>query len=59
MARTKRGAQPQCRWTYDEDGNWETDCGQVFVLEDGTPSDNLMRFCCYCGSALRQIKAAK
>ena len=49
------GASPSkpCGWQYDESGEyWETDCGEAFVLLDGTPADNGMRFCCYCGKRL-------
>lgn len=41
-----------CVWTEDADGAWETECGHVFEVMTGTPSENDMRFCCYCGGAL-------
>jgi len=41
-----------CAWTEDEDGNWHTGCGQVFNLCMGTPDENKLRFCPYCGKAL-------
>jgi hypothetical protein len=41
-----------CDWHEDEDGNWETSCHGVFLLSDGTPSQNKMAFCCYCGKKL-------
>jgi hypothetical protein len=37
-----------CHWTEDE-GMWATSCGNAFMLNDGTPTDNNMKFCCYCG----------
>jgi len=37
-------------WDY-----WETSCGESFYLEDGTPRDNNMRFCPYCGRRLEQM----
>jgi len=41
----------ECEWS--EVGEmWETTCGHAFVLNDGTPSENEMRFCCYCGGEL-------
>ncbi len=43
-----------CEWSQDEDGNWATDCGNAFVLNDGTPLANKMFFCCYCGLVLAQ-----
>lgn len=41
-----------CGWAHDEDGIWQTDCGEAFVLMDGTPEENDFRFCCYCGKNL-------
>lgn len=41
-----------CTWTENVDGNWETSCGEMFVFEDGTPSENGMKYCCYCGCVL-------
>lgn len=34
---------------------WETSCGNIFLLEDGTPADNKMKFCCYCGKPLKEL----
>lgn len=47
--------QPQiCNWHQEDDeyGTWEGDCGSSFNLNEGTPSDNQMKFCCYCGKKL-------
>jgi len=42
-----------CRWTLDNDsGAYDTACGHKFTLNEGTPAENGMRFCCYCGGAL-------
>lgn len=46
--------QPVCLYQQDEDGNWNTDCGECWVLVEGTPKENRMRFCPYCGLSLRQ-----
>lgn len=46
--RSRRG----CEWVEDEDGVWATACKQDFVLNAGTPAENGMRFCCYCGRPL-------
>ena len=45
-----------CNWAQydDEYGSWETNCGQAFVLDEGTPSENTMKFCCYCGRPLTE-----
>jgi hypothetical protein len=50
--------QPElnCRWIEDEEGNWNTQCGQKFTWTVGTPSDNGARWCLYCGKALKEIK---
>lgn len=47
----------ECNWREDVDGNWHTDCSQCFVLTSGSPDDNGMKFCCYCGSALVEIRS--
>ena len=44
-----------CFWTEDEDGNWETTCGNMFILIDGMPSENDMKYCCYCGCGLKEV----
>lgn len=43
-----------CTWEYqgDEYNYWETLCGHAFQLVDGSPSDNGMNFCPYCGQQL-------
>jgi hypothetical protein len=44
-----------CTWySTVDDGDWSTDCGNYFVLDDGTPSDNKMKFCCFCGSPIAE-----
>ena len=43
-----------CVWSEDGDGTWQTSCRRSFVLIEGTPEQNGMRFCCYCGSRLQQ-----
>ena len=43
-----------CNWTEDWDGNWETSCSQTFVTIAGTPIENEMAYCCYCGAVLEQ-----
>ena len=48
---------PTCKWF--EDPNYEcydTDCEQAFIMIEGTPSDNGMKFCCYCGKPLVVVK---
>jgi hypothetical protein len=54
MARRKGQTGDPCRWTENADGVWVTDCGHMFELTDGTPSDNKLVFCAYCGRKLTQ-----
>jgi hypothetical protein len=46
-----------CEWKLDEpDWNaWSTQCGNMFIITDGTPLENEMVFCCYCGEGLREV----
>ncbi len=41
-----------CTWSEGENGPWSTSCGQDFELIEGSPSENKMHFCCYCGVVL-------
>lgn len=50
-----RLAPGSCRWVETEE-YWKTSCGRAFVLNDGTPSENEMRFCAYCGEPLEEIR---
>lgn len=45
--------EDSCEWSQDDDGNWTTECGGMFVISEGTPKDNDMSFCCYCGEPLK------
>ena len=44
-----------CKWTPDDDGNWETGCKQMHIFFTGTPRDNKYAFCPYCGQSLKQV----
>lgn len=42
-----------CTWTLDPDGElWDTGCGQAFCLSDGTPKENDMIYCPFCGNRI-------
>lgn len=42
-----------CSWPYDEsDGAHQTSCGNMHIIIDGTPQDNGMKYCCYCGGRI-------
>ena len=51
-------AEPDtCTWQQDGDsdsGVYGTSCGSYFSINDGTPEDNKMSWCCYCGKKLAQ-----
>lgn len=44
--------EDRCEWREDVDGDYETSCDNLFILIDGTPTDNGMSFCPYCGRVL-------
>ena len=42
--------QGSCEWEEDADGSaWETSCRNRFLLNDGGPVDNGLKFCPFCG----------
>ena len=51
----RAGAVPlTCEWTHNEDdGFWETACGEAWRFDDGGPGENNMHFCHSCGNSLR------
>lgn len=48
--------RPSCRWSEDEEGHWDTACGECFVFETGGPKENKARWCPYCGGELIEIR---
>lgn len=52
-----KGGIDACAWAGDGEGNWHTACGEIFTLMEGTPTDNKMRHCPYCGKNLRATSA--
>jgi hypothetical protein len=57
--RTALAQQDKCEWVqdgYEESDTWQASCsGRYFMLEDGTPKDNHMTHCCYCGKTLSEV----
>jgi len=49
-------AQEICTWVEDENGDWHTDCTNMFAITEGSPMDNDFKYCLYCG---RPIVAAE
>ena len=46
----------RCKWEETQDGNWETECGNLFIFELGTPTENRFKYCPYCGKQLTEIR---
>jgi hypothetical protein len=47
-----------CQWSRDSDEDsdtWSTACSHYFTLIDGTPTDNGLKYCCYCGRPLIEV----
>jgi hypothetical protein len=50
----------ECRWLQEgdeESDTWAASCGRhrYFSLNEGTPKDNHMKHCCYCGKPLVEV----
>ncbi len=50
-----KSALISCRWSEDEDGNWDTACGECFVFEVGGPTENRAKWCPYCGRRIEPV----
>ena len=53
-----KGGIAPCAWTDDGEGNWDTACGERLILLEGSPTDNKMRHCPYCGSHISESAQA-
>jgi hypothetical protein len=42
-----------CNWTQEE-YHWVTSCGKDFLSTGGTPKENDMNYCPFCGAILMQ-----
>ena len=40
----------------DENGNWETGCGETFCFDDGGVRPNKHYFCPNCGKPIDEVK---
>lgn len=45
-----------CEWTENEDGLWDSACGGMFEVLEGTPIENAMNYCSYCGKRLKETR---
>lgn len=41
----------KCTWIEDE-GQWESECKESWVFNDGGPKENGCKFCMFCGKPL-------
>ena len=51
-------ATPKCEWKTEVgeyEGVYITSCINEFWLSAGTPKDNGMKFCCYCGKRIKEV----
>lgn len=46
----------RCVWREDENGNWETGCGETFCFDDGGVRPNKHYFCPNCGKPIDEVK---
>jgi hypothetical protein len=47
-----------CKWIEDDlnCGVWHPSCGgDTFIVDSGLPSENKMKFCCFCGKELIEV----
>lgn len=46
-----------CGWSCSSIGEegWETSCGNMFIIEAGTPKDNDFIYCPYCGRKIHEV----
>jgi hypothetical protein len=49
----------ECHWAQNEDGWWNTDCGDAFEFTDGSPIYNGFKCCPYCEKKLRETPHAE
>lgn len=56
QASRERYVPDPCEWIQDEwDNSYDTSCGNKYEIIDGTPEDNGMNYCTYCGGKLETI----
>ena len=42
-----------CIWRESDEGFYETNCGNGYTIITGTPKENGMKYCTYCGKKLQ------
>lgn len=46
--------QDTCNWWFGEYA-WHTGCMKFFEITSGSPFENGMIYCCYCGSKIKEV----
>jgi len=52
----------KCLWTekdHLDDHYWVTECGHIFTFVTGSPWENEMVYCCFCGRVLWEKRAKR
>jgi hypothetical protein len=56
----KQERERVCYWKQDDDGIWNTGCGNMYEINNGdSPEENKMKYCAFCGGLLRQSKGGE
>lgn len=45
-----------CAWSANEDGAYETTCGNIFEFNADGPTENGFKFCPYCGASITRAR---
>jgi len=54
-AQEQEALRENCTCEQEEDGGWETDCGQRWEFFHGGPLENQIRFCHGCGKPTKVV----
>jgi len=56
IARLKAENEGECEWRIDDRDNdvYTTGCDNAFIFVEGTPEENQMNYCCYCGKPISE-----
>lgn len=58
MSRSIFEQAPYCGWRDDGENNFETQCGNVFSLFDGTPGENNFNYCAGCAFKIKLVEVS-
>lgn len=50
-----------CEWREDDPNTdlWETECGKAYGINEGSPTENRMNFCCFCGKKIAESRKSE